>query len=66
MPMPVVLDIKFKNGLIQRKTIPVEIWQRNTSWTFFVDSTQAIDTVTLDPEKVFPDSNDKNNVWKSD
>lgn len=65
MPMPVVMDIKFKNGQIQRKTLPVEIWQRNTDWTFFVDSKEAIESVILDPENAFPDFNDKNNVWKA-
>lgn len=65
MPMPVVLDIKTKDGKIMRKTLPVEIWQRNKSWSFKVDTKEEIDTITLDPENAFPDINDSNNVWSA-
>ena len=63
MPMPVVLEIKTKSGAVSRKTLPVEIWQRNKSWTFKVDTNEELDSITLDPENAFPDVNDENNVW---
>ena len=66
MPMPVVLEVVTKSGLKSRINLPVEIWQRNNSWTFRHNSTEEIASITLDPDHVLPDSNSENNVWKSD
>tara|TARA_R110000868_G_scaffold193786_3_gene438995 strand:- start:1776 stop:4043 length:2268 start_codon:yes stop_codon:yes gene_type:complete len=65
MPMPIVLDIKTKSGKVDRVKLPVEVWQKNTSWSFKHDSTEEIESITLDPDHVFPDNNEGNNVWKS-
>jgi hypothetical protein len=66
MAMPVVLEIKTKSGDVTRVQLPVEIWQRNTSWAFKVASIEEIETITLDPDHVFPDINTANNVWSAD
>lgn len=66
MAMPVVVEIEFKNGEKETVKLPVEIWQRNTVWTFKHDSTEEIMKVTLDPKFVLPDSDSDNNVWKSE
>ena len=66
MALPVVLDIKFKNGTVTRVKLPVEIWQKNTDWSFKNDSTEEIESITLDPDHVFPDVNSSNNFWSSD
>ncbi|MFV8341946.1 M1 family metallopeptidase [Flavobacterium sp. XS2P39] len=65
MAMPVVLDIKTKSGKITRVKLPVEIWQRNIDWSFKHNSTEEIESITLDPDHVFPDSNESNNIWTS-
>ena len=65
MPMPVVLEFKTKSGEVTRQTLPVEIWKRNTSWTFKHDSTEELAKVVIDPDYVLPDSNSKNNKWKA-
>jgi hypothetical protein len=66
MAMPVVLDVKTKSGKVTRVKLPVEIWQRNTDWSFKVNTTEEIESVILDPDHVFPDVNESNNTWKSD
>jgi hypothetical protein len=66
MALPVVLDIKFKNGTVTRVKLPVEIWQKNTDWSFKNDSTEEIESITLDPDHVFPDVNSSNNFWSAD
>lgn len=66
MVLPVVLDIKFKSGTVTRVKLPVEIWQKNTDWSFKSNSTEEIETITLDPDHVFPDVNSANNVWSAD
>ena len=65
MPMPVILDIKYKSGVVSRVKLPVEIWERNTTWSFKHASIEEIATITLDPDHVFPDVNSANNVWTS-
>ncbi|GAA3768841.1 M1 family metallopeptidase [Flavobacterium ginsengiterrae] len=63
MPMPIVLDVKTKSGKVTRVNLPVEIWQRNNEWSFKHNSTEEIESITLDPDNAFPDNNESNNVW---
>lgn len=65
MPMPVVLEITTENGKTERIQLPVEIWARNSTWTFRYPSTERINSVQLDPDRVFPDHNPDNNRWET-
>jgi len=62
--MPVILEIKTVSGKTHRVKLPVEVWQRNKFWRLRYNSTEAIESVTYDPDHVFPDVNEANNVWK--
>jgi hypothetical protein len=64
MAMPVTLEIKTVSGKTDRVKLPVEIWERNNSWTFKYPSTEEIESVTYDPDNAMPDNNAANNVWK--
>jgi len=64
MAMPVILEIKTVSGKTDRVKLPVEIWERNSAWSFKYPSTEEIQSVTYDPDNVFPDINPDNNVWK--
>jgi hypothetical protein len=64
MPMPVVIEIKTVSGKSERIKLPVEIWERNTSWTFIYPSTEELQSVEIDPDHVMPDINSDNNTWK--
>ncbi|MEN9909572.1 MAG: hypothetical protein RLZZ540_2721 [Bacteroidota bacterium] len=66
LPMPVVIDVKTKSGKVDRVKLPVEVWQKNVAWTFKHNSTEEIESITLDPDHVFPDSNEANNVWTAE
>lgn len=66
MAMPVEIEVETLSGKKEIVKLPVEIWQRNTSWSFNYDSTEEIKKVTIDPENVLPDVNDDNNEWKSE
>lgn len=66
MAMPVILDVKTKSGKVTRVKLPVEVWQRNIDWSFKMNTTEEIATIVLDPDHVFPDSNESNNTWTSD
>lgn len=65
MPMPVVVEITTVSGKTERMRLPVEIWERNTSWTFRYPATERISTVQIDPDRVFPDHNPDNNRWEA-
>ena len=65
MVMPIVLDIKTKSGKVSRVKLPVEIWQKNIEWTFKHDSTEEIESIIIDPDHAFPDTNEANNSWTS-
>ena len=64
MAMPVLIQIKEENGKIHDLKLPVEIWQRGSSWTFHVNTTSNVTDVILDPDKKLPDVNRSNNKMK--
>ncbi|MDI1255242.1 MAG: M1 family metallopeptidase [Flavobacterium sp.] len=65
MAMPVTIAIKFKSGGTSEIKLPVEIWQRNETWTFLSKTTEEIESITIDPTHALPDVNPENNIWKS-
>jgi hypothetical protein len=65
MAMPVTMDIKTKSGKTTRVKLPVEVWMRNTSWTFRPDVKEEIESITLDPDHALPDFNTANNTWNA-
>jgi hypothetical protein len=64
LPMPVVVEIKEIDGKTARVNLPVEVWQRGSEWKFFYPSTRKIESATIDPDRMLPDANESNNVWK--
>ncbi|MFW2136871.1 M1 family metallopeptidase [Chryseobacterium sp. TY4] len=66
MAMPVTMEVKYKDGTSQAVTLPVDIWRRNTEWTFRAPTTKEITSVSLDPKGSLPDVNLSNNVFKMD
>ena len=64
MAMPVLIQIKEENGKVHDLKLPVEIWQRGSSWTFHVNTTSNVTDVVLDPDKKLPDVNRSNNKMK--
>ena len=65
LPMPTELEAKLESGKTMIVKLPVEIWERNKSWTFKLNSTENITQIKLDPRNVYPDINTENNVWKA-
>ena len=64
MAMPIYLQYETENGKKDMVKIPVEVWQNNTTWVVKLNTTEKIKSVTIDPDRVFPDVNYANNVWK--
>ncbi len=64
MVMPVSVKVIETNGTEHMLSLPVEIWQRGSKWTFDVPTTSEIKQVSVDPEKKLPDFDRANNTWK--
>ena len=65
MAMPVDLKIVQENGKVETIHLPVNIWQRNGTWTFKYPSTSTITSIEIDPEHEMPDIDLKNNIYKA-
>jgi len=63
MAMPVVIEIKTKSGKTAEIKLPVEVWMRNSSWDIKTETTEEIESITIDPNHNFPDYNISNNTW---
>ena len=63
MAMPVVVEYSTVSGKTNRIKLPVEIWQNNSTWKFLLPTTEAINKIVIDPDKVFPDMVPENNSW---
>ncbi|HTH83324.1 MAG TPA: M1 family metallopeptidase [Mucilaginibacter sp.] len=66
MAMPVDLKITQANGKIETIHLPVNVWQRNGTWSFKYPSTSAVKGIVIDPDHNLPDIDLKNNTWKAE
>jgi aminopeptidase N len=64
MAMPVILEYETVSGKTGRLNLPVEVWQNNTTCKVRIPIQDELIMVTVDPEKVFPDYQPENNVWR--
>ena len=63
MAMPVDMQITQANGKSEIIHLPVNIWQRDGTWTFKYPSTTKIKSIVIDPKHDLPDSDLDNNVF---
>jgi hypothetical protein len=65
MVMPVPMQIIYTDGTAESRTLPVEIWHTSTRWNAGIQTGgRKIDSVTIDPDEMLPDTNRKNNRWE--
>jgi len=62
--LPAVVEIGFDDGSKTRVTLAAETWIQRGNHEIYVDSTKKIAVVTIDPDRLLPDVNGKNNVWR--
>jgi hypothetical protein len=62
--LPATVQIDFKDGSRRRLRLPAENWILKSVATLYVDSTQPIIAVTIDPDHVIPDKDRTNNVLR--
>jgi hypothetical protein len=65
MAMPIILQYETESGKKETLRLPVEIWQNNISWIVKLNTTEKLKSVTIDPDRVYPDMNYGNNKWEA-
>jgi aminopeptidase N len=65
MAMPVYISYETKSGTKGSLKLPVEVWNNTNTWKVKLPTTEELKRVELDAEKVFPDVDFGNNVWKA-
>lgn len=63
MAMPVILSYETVSGKKGTVNLPVEIWNNTTTFKVKLPETEEVKTVTIDPDKVYPDFGYSNNKW---
>ncbi len=63
IPMPVDLELLMDDGSTQRLKLPVEIWYHGDRFTAVVPGPRKVNSVTVDPEGLYPDVHRDNNRW---
>ena len=62
--MPIIIDIKYEDGDVQRKTYPAQVWRKNDNEVRkLISSDKKISEIVLDPEKETADIDTRNNSW---
>ena len=64
LAMPVHISYETISGNTGKIQLPVEIWNNTATWKVKLPVTEALQRVELDKERVFPDINFRNNLWK--
>ena len=64
MAMPCTIEIILKDGSKQDIQLPVETWLQGNTHILHLEIPREIQSVTIDPQNLLPDSDRKNNVWK--
>ena len=64
MAMPVNISYETKSGKKGMLKLPVEVWNNTNLWKVKLPTNEELKRVELDEEKVFPDVDFANNVWK--
>ena len=65
MAMPVILSYETISGIKGTVNLPVEIWNNTSVFKVKLPIAEAVKSVTIDPDKVFPDMNYQNNTWSA-
>ncbi|MEI9934582.1 MAG: hypothetical protein WDM71_06950 [Ferruginibacter sp.] len=57
MALPATIEIIFKDSTKQELQLPVETWMQTAVHTIHLPTTQAVQSVKIDPDAKLPDSN---------
>lgn len=64
MAMPITLSYETIAGKKGELKLPVEVWNNTAEWKVKLSTKEEIKKIEIDPNKILPDMNWENNVWK--
>jgi hypothetical protein len=64
LAMPVTLAYETQTGVKATVNLAVEIWNNTATFKVKLPTSEAVKSVTIDPDKTLPDVDYSNNVWK--
>ena len=64
MVLPVTLELRYEDGSLETRTLPVEMWSLGSRFTYRFASAKRVVGVTVDPKRVYPDIARENNSWR--
>lgn len=57
IPMPMKLEVTYKDGTTERISLPVEIWFKSNEWDYLLRTSKELKRIVSDPDKMLPDVN---------
>ena len=63
MVLPVTLELRYADGSVETREIPIEMWNLGNRFTARVGTTKAVIGIVLDPHGILPDIDRINNRW---
>src|SRR6267143_5801776 len=64
MVLPVTLELRYADGTSETRSIPVEMWDLGSRFTYRMASAKRLTSAVIDPRRIYPDIVRDNNTWK--
>jgi len=64
MVLPVTLELRYADGTAETRTLPVEMWNQGSRFTYRLATAKRLASAVIDPRGVFPDIARDNNTWR--
>ncbi|HEX9282475.1 MAG TPA: M1 family metallopeptidase [Gemmatimonadales bacterium] len=63
MVLPLTLELRYANGSVETRALPVEMWNLGSRFTARVGTAKQVVGVVVDPQAIYPDIDRANNRW---
>jgi len=64
MVLPVTLDLQYADGTKETRSLPVEMWDLGSRFTYRLANGKRLASVVIDPQRFYPDIARDNNSWR--
>ena len=64
MVLPLTLELRYADNTIETRSLPVEMWDLGSRFTYRLATAKRLSNVVIDPRRIYPDIARDNNGWK--
>jgi hypothetical protein len=64
MVLPATLELRFADGTAETRSLPVEMWNLGSRFTYRMATSKRLTGVVIDPRRIYPDIDRNNNDWR--